>query len=91
MRQHKNQGYFLFTSGCLNLTLHQYQVLQYLTGKAAPEYETNDEPASRPDHGAVLSSNRARQSVPLGHMRYVLAISLALVIAGFIVLYLLLP
>jgi hypothetical protein len=61
-----------------------------MTGKAAPEYETNDEPASRPDHGAVLSSNRARQSVPLGHMRYVLAISLALVIAGFIVLYLLL-
>jgi len=62
-----------------------------MSGKSAPEYESpNDKPASRPGHGAVLNSNRARQSVALGRMRYVLAISLALVIAGFIVLYLLL-
>lgn len=61
-----------------------------MTGKPAPEYEANDEPASRPDRGAVLDANRARQSVPLGRMRYVLAISLALVIIGFVVLYLLL-
>lgn len=59
---------------------------------AAPEYESpDDRPAPRPEHGAVLNENRARQSVPLGHMRYVLLISLALVIAGFVFFALLLP
>ncbi|KAI6191311.1 hypothetical protein M3Y97_00214800 [Aphelenchoides bicaudatus] len=42
MRQHKNQAYFLFTSGCLNLTQNQYQVLQYLTGKASPDRESTN-------------------------------------------------
>jgi hypothetical protein len=34
-----------------------------------------------------MNENRARQAVPLGHMRYVLGISLALVIGGFIIFY----
>jgi hypothetical protein len=55
---------------------------------AAPEYK-DDRLAPRLEHGAVLNENRARQAVPLGHMRYVLIISLALVIAGFIILYVL--
>jgi len=58
---------------------------------AAPEYKSPDDRlARRPQHGAVLNENRARQAVPLGHMRYVLIISLALVIAGFIIFYVLL-
>jgi len=58
---------------------------------AAPEYESaDDQLAPRQEHGAVLNENRARQAVPLGHMRYVLIISLALVIAGFAIFYFLL-
>lgn len=38
-RQHKNQEYFLFTSGCLNLTRDRYQVLKYLTSKTASKRE----------------------------------------------------
>ena len=59
---------------------------------SAPEYESPDDRlAPRPEHGAVLNENRARQAVSLGHMRYVLIASLALVIAGFAILYFLLP
>jgi len=55
----------------------------------APEYG-DERPAhtvaeeSRP----VLNSTKTRQAVPLGRMRYVLAVSLALVIAGFTAVYL---
>ena len=59
-----------------------------MSKKTAPEFESPDdqlEPGS--DRGAIMNENRARQAVALGQMRYVLAISLALVIAGFIVLY----
>lgn len=59
--------------------------------RTAPEYKSpDDRSASGPHHGAVLDANRARQAVPLGRMRYVLIISLALVIAGFVAFYLLL-
>ena len=59
-----------------------------MSKKTAPEFESPDdqlEPGS--DRGAIMNENRARQAVALGQMRYVLAISLDLVIAGFIVLY----
>ena len=62
-----------------------------MPNKTAPEYQSPvDRPARRPEEAEVVSDNRARQAVPLGRMRYVLAISLALAIGGFIVLYLLL-
>jgi hypothetical protein len=58
---------------------------------AAPEYESPDDRlALRPERGAVLNEDRAPQAVPLGHVRYVLIISLALVIACFIIFYVLL-
>lgn len=66
--------------------------LHFMSEKpAAPEYESaDDQLAPRQEHAAVLNENRARQAVPLGRMRYVLIISLALVIAGFAILYFLL-
>jgi hypothetical protein len=40
------------------------------------------------DHGQQqLSGEEARQAKPLGHMRYVLGISLTLIIAAFAILY----
>jgi len=42
MRQHKNQSYFLFTSGCLNLTETQYRELRYITNKAVPDRESSN-------------------------------------------------
>jgi len=62
-----------------------------MTDKTAPEYKSRtDEPVSVPEHGAVISENRAREAVPTGRMRYVLVISMALVIVGFVALYFLL-
>jgi hypothetical protein len=59
-----------------------------MASKTAPEYKSRtDEPVSSPEHGAVVNENRARQAVPIGRMRYVLAISMALVIVGFVALY----
>jgi len=59
-----------------------------MSNKTAPEFESpDDELESRGARGAIMNENRARQAVALGRMRYVLAISLALVIAGFIALY----
>jgi hypothetical protein len=59
-----------------------------MSNKTAPEFESPDDRLEqRPEHGAIMNENRARQAVPLGRMRYVLAISLTLVIVGFIVLY----
>ena len=58
-----------------------------MVSKTAPEYKSRtDEPVSTPEHGAVVNENRAREAVPTGRMRYVLAISMVLVIAGFVVL-----
>jgi hypothetical protein len=60
----------------------------FMSNKTAPEFELPDDRLEqRPDHGAIMNENRARQAVPLGRMRYVLAISLTLVIVGFLVLY----
>jgi hypothetical protein len=53
----------------------------------APEYD-KDAPYSQPADHAVLSATEARQAVPVGHMRYVLGISLALVIVAFGIIYL---
>lgn len=62
-----------------------------MASKTAPEYEScTDELASTPEHGAVVNENRAREAVSTGRMRYVLAISMALVIVGFVVLYIVL-
>jgi hypothetical protein len=59
-----------------------------MAGKTAPEYKSRtDEPGSTPGHGAVVNENRAREAVSTGRMRYVLAISMALVVIGFVVLY----
>jgi hypothetical protein len=52
----------------------------------APEYDEKV-PRRSPDH-PVLNATEARQAVPTGHMRYVLGISLALVIVAFSVIYL---
>jgi hypothetical protein len=61
-----------------------------MADKTPPECRSpTDKPAS-PEHGAAMSENRAREGVPLGRMRYVLTISMALVILGFAALYLLL-
>jgi hypothetical protein len=56
--------------------------------KTAPEYRSSDD-RLRPtrDEPTIINENRARQAVPLGHMRYVLGISLALVIGGFLAFY----
>jgi hypothetical protein len=52
----------------------------------APEYE--DSPSGRePSAPPVLNETEARQALPLGHMRYVLGISLALVIVAFAAIY----
>jgi len=54
----------------------------------APEYDEGvQRRRSLPDN-RVLNETEARQAVPVGHMRYVLAISLALVIVAFAVIYL---
>jgi len=53
----------------------------------APEYNEASRPASRHPDSPVLNETEARQAVPLGHMRYVLGISLALVIVAFAVIY----
>jgi hypothetical protein len=59
-----------------------------MADETAPEYKSRtDEPVSAPEHGAILNENRAREALPLGRMRYVLAISMALVIIGFVALY----
>jgi hypothetical protein len=59
-----------------------------MANKTALEYESRtDEPVSTPEHGAVVNENRAREAVPTGRMRYVLAISMALIIVGFVALY----
>lgn len=57
------------------------------TEKRAPEYD-KDAPHNRPADHPVVSATEARQAVPLGHMRYVLAISLTLVIVAFAIIYL---
>lgn len=54
--------------------------------KTAPEYRSDDRPPVE-DEPTIVSENRARQAVPLGHMRYVLAISLALVVGGFAIFF----
>jgi hypothetical protein len=57
----------------------------YMADKRASEYG----PHSRSKVGdrSVLNSMEARQAKPLGVMRYVLVISLALVIIGFVIAY----
>ena len=57
------------------------------TENRAPEYD-KDAPHQRPADHPVLSETEARQAVPTGHMRYVLVISLALVIIAFGIIYL---
>lgn len=54
----------------------------------APEYEDEPAPIGRHRESPVLNETEARQGVPTGHMRYVLGISLALVIVAFTVIYL---
>ena len=54
----------------------------------APEYEDQPAPLGRHPQSPVLNETEARQAVPTGHMRYVLGISLALVIIAFAVIYL---
>jgi hypothetical protein len=40
------------------------------------------------DHGhRELSGDQARQAKPLGHMRYVLGVSLTLIVAAFAIVY----
>jgi hypothetical protein len=59
-----------------------------MADKIAPEYKSRtDELVSPPGQGAILSENRAREALPIGRTRYVLAISMALVIIGFVALY----
>jgi hypothetical protein len=55
--------------------------------KRAPEYD-QEPPRRGPADHPVLNETEARQAVPVGHMRYVLAISLALVILAFGAIYL---
>jgi len=59
-----------------------------MADKTAPEYKSrSDEPVSSRERGAVVNENRAREAVSTGRMRYVLAISMVLVVSGFVVLY----
>jgi len=59
-----------------------------MADKTAPEYKSRtDEPVSAPEQGAILNENRARQALATGRVRYVLVISMALVIIGFVALY----
>jgi hypothetical protein len=57
-----------------------------MADKRAPEY--SDHPASEAHGRPVLTDIEARQAKPLGVMRYVLVVSLTLVIIGFAVAYL---
>jgi hypothetical protein len=50
----------------------------------APEYEDEPAPLGRHPESPVLNETEARQAVPTGHMRYVLA----MVIIAFAVIYL---
>lgn len=52
----------------------------------APEYDESIQ--RQPPGHAVLNETEARQAIPVGHMRYVLGISLALVIIAFAAIYL---
>ncbi len=54
----------------------------------APEYDDEAKALSRHPDSQVLNETEARQAVPVGHMRYVLGISLALVVIAFAVIYL---
>ncbi|MFM9843818.1 MAG: hypothetical protein ACKVOI_12685 [Dongiaceae bacterium] len=54
----------------------------------APEYEDEPAPPRRNPESPMLNETEARQALPLGHMRYVLGVSLALVIIAFAVIYL---
>ena len=45
------------------------------------------EMSAREHHASRLGAGRARQAAPLGHMRYVLGISLTLVVVAFAVIY----
>lgn len=54
----------------------------------APEYQDTPAPFDHDPESPVLNETEARQAVPTGHMRYVLGISLALVIIAFGVIYL---
>ena len=49
----------------------------------APEYEDEPAPFNRHPESPVLNETEARQALATGHMRYVLGISLALVIIAF--------
>jgi hypothetical protein len=57
-----------------------------LSDKRAPDYGRHEEPGR--DGRQVLNANEARQAKPMGVMRYVLTISLALVVIGFAIAYL---
>ena len=56
----------------------------------APEYDEADadDLPRTPEAAVALNETEARQAVPIGRMRYVLGISLALVVGGFTVVYL---
>jgi len=56
-----------------------------MADKRAPEYRNHRLEA---DGRTVLNEMEARQAKPLGVMRYVLVISLAVVIVGFVFAYL---
>jgi hypothetical protein len=51
-------------------------------GKQGPNWEARNR-----DQGKEISVDDARQAVPLGHIRYVLGISLALVVVLFAIIY----
>jgi len=54
----------------------------------APEYPPVTDPVHpHPEEPKRLETNEARQSVTLGHMRYVLAFGLGLVIVAFVLAY----
>jgi hypothetical protein len=56
------------------------------TQKIEPSSLPSSDPASQ-DHAPIKSTTQARAGVSLGHMRWVLAISLAAVVVVFVILW----
>jgi hypothetical protein len=56
--------------------------------KRAPEYQqVADSKNPHPEERKVMQANEVRQALPVGRMRYVLTIGIALVVVGFIAVY----
>lgn len=59
-----------------------------MTKPRAPEYPPVADPEDQhPEEPKRMTANETRQAVPTGHMRYVLGISIALVVVAFLIAF----